>query len=49
MPAALIVSTMIVLLLVLIWGLQRRLIYLPAGTARFAGRCRPARRAGCRA
>jgi fermentation-respiration switch protein FrsA (DUF1100 family) len=32
MRAALIVSTIIALLLVLIWGLQRRLIYLPAGT-----------------
>jgi len=32
MRAALIVCTIIALLLVLIWGLQRRLIYLPAGT-----------------
>jgi uncharacterized protein len=32
MRAALIVSTIIALLLVLIWGLQRRLIYQPAGT-----------------
>ena len=33
MRAALVVSAVVALLLVLIWGLQRRLIYLPSATA----------------